>query len=93
MAKIKHPFIGKISNIKNKIETIIKRMDNLCPCDDSLELLDTKQVMAKFRIDEKTCKKWRDEGILPYSRIKNKLYYKFSDLKQLIEQHKINCNE
>ena len=93
MKDFKHPFIDKIEAIDNKLEKIIRKMEHLCPCDDILGLLNSKDIMELFSINSKTCDAWRREGLLPYVRIKGKIYYQINDIKKLIEQSKSNSHE
>jgi hypothetical protein len=41
-------------------------------------------------ISQKTAQTWRDSGLVSYTQINNKIYYKILDVKGLIEenQHK-----
>lgn len=67
----------------NKIENILKskqeKFDD--PFVDSLEFLHL------MKISKRTAQSWRDEGIIPFSQIGNKIYYKMSDVKQLLNNH------
>ena len=47
--------------------------------------LDNQEVCEILRISKKTLQVYRDKGILPYSRIKNKLFYKPEDIRRLLE--------
>ena len=38
-----------------------------------------------LRINKKTLQVYRAKGILPFSRIKNKLFYKPEDVRRLLE--------
>jgi len=39
-----------------------------------------------MHISESTLQKWRKKGLLPYSRVLGKIYYKESDLLQLLDK-------
>lgn len=47
--------------------------------------LDNQEVCEVLRISKKTLQVYRAKGILPFSRIKNKLFYKTEDIQRLLE--------
>ncbi|KAA6331056.1 hypothetical protein EZS27_020296, partial [termite gut metagenome] len=46
-------------------------------------------VCELLQISPRTLQTYRDNGILPYSQIGRKCYYKTSDVEQLINQSQI----
>jgi len=46
-------------------------------------------VMELMQISERTLQNWRTNGILPYSKIHGKLYYKESDIQQMLHKRKV----
>ena len=60
------------------------------PADGRLrfEKLDRQQeVCGILRISKKTLQVYRDKGILPFSRIKHKIFFKPDDVKKLLESN------
>ncbi len=49
--------------------------------------IDGQVVMLALNISQRTLQSLRDNGTLPYSRIKGKFYYKVSDLEALLESN------
>jgi len=47
--------------------------------------VDGQEVMLSMNISKRTLQTLRDNGILPYSKIKGKFFYKASDLEALME--------
>ena len=45
--------------------------------------LDNQEVCEILRISKKTLQVYRDKGILPYSRIKHKIFFKTEDVHKL----------
>lgn len=37
-----------------------------------------------------TLQRWRDSGLLPYSKVRGKIFYRRADLLKVLEQHKVN---
>jgi len=58
------------------------------PLNDRLEdWLDNQDVMQMLHISPRTLQTLRSNGILPFSRIGNKLYYRRSDISQILNNH------
>ena len=51
--------------------------------------IDAQDVMLSLHISRRTLQSLRDNGVLPYSRINGKLYYKLSDVESLLESNYI----
>ena len=49
--------------------------------------IDRQDVMQTLHISQRTLQSLRDGGVLPYSRINGKFYYKVSDLEKLLEEN------
>lgn len=65
-----------------------ERLTRICRPAEDLGLknwLDNQDVCKVLRISKKTLQVYRAKGILPFSRIKNKLFYKPEDIHRLLE--------
>lgn len=49
--------------------------------------IDGQEVLFALKISKRTLQKLRDTGMLPYSRINSKFYYKITDLEKLLESN------
>jgi hypothetical protein len=70
----------------------------LCPFAEQTPLsdwLDNQDVMHLLHISPRTLQTLRSNGVLPFSRIGNKLYYKRSDIQRILQDnytmYKISC--
>ncbi len=52
--------------------------------------LNKHEVCKKLMISERTLQTYRDKGIIPYSRIHGKIYYKAEDIQAYFDDHYIN---
>ena len=65
-----------------------ERVTHICRPVEDLGLknwLDNQEVCDVLRINKKTLQAYRVKGILPFSRIKNKLFYKPEDIQRLLD--------
>ena len=51
------------------------------------QFLDNPKFMELMGISQKTAQSWRDNGLVSYSQINNKIYYRVSDIKELLEKN------
>ena len=56
-----------------------------CDFEERKNWLDNQEVCDVLRINKKTLQVYRNKGILPFSRIKNKLFYKPEDVQRLLD--------
>lgn len=51
------------------------------------EWVDGGYIMRRLGISLRTLQTWRSTGIIPYSQVMGKLFYKRSDIEQLLDDH------
>ncbi|MGI6135716.1 MAG: helix-turn-helix domain-containing protein [Petrimonas mucosa] len=49
--------------------------------------IDAQDVMQKLHISVRTLQTWRTNGLLPYSRISGKIYYRKSDILSILQKN------
>jgi len=53
------------------------------------ELLTIAQFSKLFQISETTAHKWKNEGLIPYIRIKSRIRFKKSEILKLFEKRRL----
>lgn len=48
------------------------------------KLLDCQDMLQLFHISVRTLQHWRTKGLLPYSKIGNKIYYRAADVEEML---------
>ena len=70
-----------------RFEDFAKQVNTLCGQNRSAEnWLDNRQVCELLKISPRTLQTYRDSGVLPYSQIGRKCYYKVTDIEQFVNQ-------
>ena len=87
-----------LKNINGEIRSLVKAFEvNKInqPTDIRSEWMNTVEASHALRISAKSLQRLRNCGSLPYSRVHGKVYYKKSDLEQLLERNyrKLNVNQ
>jgi len=73
--------VSQIETLNERVEKINKK--------DPLEdrWLDIQDVCELLHISKRTLQSYRDKGILPFSQIGAKIYYKARDIQKHLEKH------
>lgn len=53
--------------------------------------LDNQEFLLLMKISKRTAQTWRDEGKISFSQVGNKIYYKLSDVEELMQKHYIKA--
>ena len=53
--------------------------------------VDNPKFMELMGISQKTAQAWRDKGTISYSQVGNKIYYRISDIKELLDRFHIKA--
>lgn len=73
--------------MKERFEDFTRQIKNLCgENQDKEQWLGNDDVCGLLQISPRTLQSYRDNGILSYSQIGRKCYYKVSDIENLISQ-------
>lgn len=68
-----------------RFENFTKQINTLCGKNRSNEnWLDNKQICELLKISPRSLQTYRDTGVLPFSQIGRKCYYKAADIEQFI---------
>ncbi len=87
MSNFQHPFNDSLKKISDRLEHLIKQSEFKNKQDPNYVILDNADILQLFKISKETASNWRAEGILPYSKIKGKTYYKLSDMHSIIDDN------
>ncbi|WP_352421126.1 helix-turn-helix domain-containing protein [Proteiniphilum sp.] len=49
--------------------------------------IDGQDVLLKMQVSPRTLQRWRINGLLPYSRVSGKCYYRKSDILALLQEN------
>ena len=77
--------LQKISEKIDKLADIITQYSNNLM---NKELLNIEEACKVLSVSKRTLQSWRDSGIIPFSQIGSKIYFKTSDIRQIIEENR-----
>ena len=70
-------FIEQLNNIEQRLKKIQYNND---------VFLDNQEFLQVMNISKRTAQSWRDEGIISFSQVGSKIYYRFSDIEELLNK-------
>lgn len=76
--------------VRQLVKDLHERSRNLVPQSAKAGWLDNQDVILLLDISPRTLQSYRDRGVLPYSQVGHKCYYKLSDVKQLLERSRMD---
>lgn len=79
-----------IADHLDKLTAEIKELQNsFLNKQDFIEdpFIDNARFMQLMGISIKTAQSWRDSGLVSFSQIGNKIYFRVSDIKELLEKN------
>ncbi len=74
---------GSLSNSIEEIKRVILKDSKK----QTEVYLDNQEFLLLMKISKRTAQTWRDEGKISFSQVGNKIYYKMTDVEELLEKH------
>jgi hypothetical protein len=74
--------IGDFIERINAIEHKLKKMQYINDV-----FLDNYEFLKVMNISKRTAQSWRDSGIVSFSQVGAKIYYRFSDIEELLNKN------
>lgn len=85
-------------NYEERIENILKRLDEQMTfvvakmklnekIDPDDVFFDNGEFMKLMNISKRTAQEWRNKNIIKFSQVGNKIYYKLSEIKKLLNDN------
>ncbi len=53
------------------------------------ELYDKQDILQRFHISERTLQEWRSTGVLPFIRIRGKIFYPKKFVEEMLRKHRV----
>ena len=81
--------MGKdILNQLNEIKLQLKKLQY-----NNDVFLDNQEFLQVMNISKRTAQQWRDSGIIAYSQVGAEIYYRFSDIEDLLNKNHIKAKD
>ncbi len=71
--------VKKLDNIQNRLDAKEKQPKEVW--------LDNQEFLQLLKISKRTAQHYRDSGLISFSQVGAKIYYRLSDVEQLLQKH------
>ncbi len=76
-----------LNRLEEVVMAILKDIQNLKEKNAIENLLDNAEFIKRMNISKRTAQTWRVEGIISFSQIGSKIYYKVSDVDKMLDKN------
>jgi len=80
---------AEYTNILKEISMLRELLES--PLRQQKPFIDNEEFMDLMRVSKRTAQKWRDEGLIAFSQVGNKIYYRMEDIDLLLKNHLIKA--
>ncbi len=80
-------------NLKEQIEVIQQKNEEQIRNQWENEWIDNDTLLKRLGISRKTAQAYRDNGLISFSQVGNKIYYRNGDVEEFLMNHRIKRRE
>ena len=81
-----HPFVDRIESMEDKLDSLLRIFGENGIYTSKMIVLDNADFIQLFKICAKTAQNWRDDGLIEYSQVKGKIYYRLEDVEKFLNR-------
>jgi hypothetical protein len=75
--------------VVDRLKDIEKNLKTEQKLDDPI--LGTEDVMRLLKVSRRTLQSWRDEGVIEFSAVRGKFYYRLSSVNAMLDNNKVEA--
>lgn len=81
------PFKSSIKNIEKRLEELTALSTNKQEIIFNKVIIDNDEFQRLFKISPGTAANWREKGLIAFSQINNKIFYKIADVNKMLDDN------
>jgi len=81
-----------INQVMTKLDLLGTQIERMNRNSMSERWLDNQEACSALKISKRTIGVYRRKGILPYSRIRGKIYFRIKDIEDFLQWHYVHIN-
>jgi hypothetical protein len=82
-----HPSHEKLEQIEERLDDLLLMLKDKQRTNPDQVFFDTQEFLQIMNISKRTAQHWRDSGLIGYSQIGYKIYYRLSDILELLNKN------
>jgi hypothetical protein len=75
-----------LAEIEERLSKIMLQLESKQRTNPEHVFFDNQEFIQVMNISKRCAQKWRDEGVIGYSQIGGKIYYRLSDILNLLDK-------
>ncbi len=79
--------------LSKKLESLEKKVDSLNGGIGSKSLYTIMEACTLLQVSKRTLQKYRDEGMLSFSQIGNKIFFRHTDIENFLSKYRVESYE
>lgn len=77
----------ELREIQEKLEVLSNKINKIQKEKFETQIIDNADFLHLMNISNSTARNWRNKGLIAYSQIENKIYYKVGDIQKLLDDN------
>ena len=77
----------ELREIQERLDALSNKINKIQKEKLQTQIIDNADFLQLMNISNSTARNWRNKGLIAYSQIENKIYYKVSDIQLLLNNH------
>jgi len=77
----------EVQEIKKRLDEISFELKNKQRTEPDQIWYDNQEFLQLMNISKRTAQTWRDEGLISFSQVGSKIYYRMSDVQKLLDSN------
>ena len=82
-----HPSHEKLEQIEERLDDLLLMLKDKQRTNPDQVFFDTQEFLQIMNICKRTAQHWRDSGLIGYCQIGYKIYYRLSDILELLNKN------
>ena len=75
-----------MESVEDKLDALLRVFGEKGIYTSKMLILDNADFIQLFKISARTAQNWRDEGLIEYSQVKGKIFYRVEDVEKLLNR-------
>jgi hypothetical protein len=76
-----------LEKIQERLNKVLLMLENKQQSDPEQVFFDNQDFMKLMNISKRTAQSWRDTGMIAFSQVGGKMYYRLSDILKMLERY------
>ena len=77
----------ELKEIQEKLNILTRKVNKIQKDKLLAQIIDNADFIRLMNISNSTAKNWRRKGIIAYSQIENKIYYRLDDIEKVLAEN------